>query len=326
MKTAPETRGVFRIPGSVRVVNDLYEFYCADHAAGDVANTVRSPNLPTHISIGVHDVASCFKKFLAGLPGGVLGSLSLFDALVAINSQLYCDPEFSRTKQSKIRARLIALAVGTLRSQFRRELICAVFGLLCLLGRAAEMAPREDEHGHPLPTSDLMGYNALGIVFGPLLIGDLLGSHAVKLSDPSAGLFIVAESPSPKSKKEKKKLREVTEDPQQPLLDVDKIHIANDITEMLITNWRDVVRQMRSLEGSMNTGLLRCRSRTSASEDELMRHSRSFARSSENNDLSRRRSSEWYEVDNAPPKRGEYYNVHGVEDLRASVGASGHRE
>ncbi|KAG6356650.1 hypothetical protein INS49_014524 [Diaporthe citri] len=275
--SAPETRGVFRIPGSVRVVNELYEFYCAHQAGGDVANTVRSPNLPSHINAGIHDVASLFKKFLAGLPGGILGSLSLFDALVAINSQLYTDPEFSRTKQSKLRARLIALAVGTLRSQYRRELICAVFGLLCLLGRAAETAPREDESGRPLPTSDLMGYSALGIVFGPLLIGDMLGSHSVKLADPSSGLFLVPMSPQPKSKKEKKKAKESADEPPQAFWDVDKIHVANDITEMLITNWRDVVKQMRNLDGSLS--ILRHRSRASISEDS--RQARSFTRPSE---------------------------------------------
>lgn len=199
--------------------------------------------------------------------------MSLFDALVAINSQLYCDPEFSRTKQSKIRARLIALAVGTLRSQYRRELICAVFGLLCLLGRAAETAPREDEFGRPLPTSDLMGYNALGIVFGPLLVGDILGSHAVKLSDPTTGLFLVAASPSPRSKKEKKKAKDAVEElqEQQAFLDVDRIHVANDITEMLITNWRDVVRQMRNMDGGMS--VLRRHSRTSLSTDDMKRSS-----------------------------------------------------
>lgn len=261
----------------MRVVNELYEFYCAHQAGDDVANTVRSPNLPSHINAGIHDVASLFKKFLAGLPGGILGSLSLFDALVAINSQLYTDPEFSRTKQSKLRARLIALAVGTLRSQYRRELICAVFGLLCLLGRAAETAPREDESGRPLPTSDLMGYSALGIVFGPLLIGDMLGSHSVKLADPSSGLFLVPVSPQPKSKKEKKKAREPADEPSQPFWDVDKIHVANDITEMLITNWRDVVKQMRNLDGSLS--ILRHRSRASISEDS--RRVRSLTRPSE---------------------------------------------
>lgn len=277
------------------MVNELYEFYCAEQAGEDVASTVRSPNIPAHIDVSIHDVASCFKKFLAGLPGGILGSLSLFDALIAINSQLCTDPEFSRTKQSKIRARLIALAIGTLGSQFRRELICAVFGLLCLLGRAAETTPREDEHGRPLPTSDLMGYNALGIIFGPLLVGDMLGSHAVKLSDPSSGLFIVPVSPSPKSKKEKKKAKETVEESTPVFLDVDKVYIANDITEMLITNWRDVVRQMRSLGGNMS--LLRRHSCTSNFTDEPRHNSSSIK---DNGSLVEKESSDRQVSENRP--------------------------
>ncbi|KAJ4389426.1 hypothetical protein N0V93_006894 [Gnomoniopsis smithogilvyi] len=328
---APETRGVFRIPGSIRVVNELYEFYCAEQSA-DVASTVRSPNLPAHILVGIHDVASCFKKFLSGLPGGILGSLSLFDAMIAINSRLYGDPEFSRTKQSKIRARLIALAIGTLRSQFRRELICAVFGLLCLLGRAAETAPREDELGRPLPTSDLMGYNALGIVFGPLLIGDMLGSYAVKLADPSSGLFIVPRSPSSsKSQKGKKKSKEAIDDPgQPPFLDVDKIHVANNITEMLVTNWRDVVRQMRSLDTTMSV-LHSCshsRSQSSFSNNKPRRSS-SCGRTSENEHMvanprdervdGRLGSFERDTNDNARPSRRHFEHRH------AHIGASGNR-
>lgn len=181
---------------------------------------------------------------MAGLPGGILGSLSLFDALVAIHSQLKGDPEFTRTKQTKLRGRLIALAVGTVRSQFRRELICSVFGLLCLIGRTAEKAPREDEDGRPLPTADLMGYNALGIVFGPLLVGDLINSYTMKLADPGAGLVLFPITP-PRTRKEKQKAKAIEEDSR--IQSVDKIHVANAITEMLITHWREVVKHMRSL-------------------------------------------------------------------------------
>lgn len=237
--------------------------------------------------------------------------------MIAINSQLYGDPEFSRTKQSKIRARLIALAVGTLRSQFRRELICAVFGLLCLLGRAAETAPREDEFGRPLPTSDLMGYNALGIIFGPLLVGDMLGSYAVKLADPSSGLFIVPQSPaSAKSQKAKKKAKESSEDHgQEPFLDVDKIHVANNITEMLVTNWRDVVRQMRSLDANLGTLRSRSRSRSSVSNNRPRRSS-SFGRNSEDDPSMNRRRERYVEDDSRAS--GRY-----TEDRHASAGASG---
>jgi RhoGAP domain len=243
---APAARGIFRIPGAHSVVEALYDHFCSMDEDGDVvAGTVRCPTLPDHIRCDVHDVASAFKKFLSGVPGGILGSLPLFDALVAIQGQLRGDAEFTRTKQSKVRARLIALAISTIRSQYRRELICAVFGLLCMIGRAAEISPREDERGRPLPTLDLMGYSALGIVFGPLLVGDLLDHYSMHLANPNGGLVLLPVS-SPKSRKEKKKKR-TTEDGTSFTSQIDKIKVANGITEMLITHWRDVVRHMRNM-------------------------------------------------------------------------------
>ena len=248
---ASNTRGVFRIPGSHNVVASLYNHYCTLDGEGDiVAGTVRCPTLPDHIVCDVHDVASAFKRFLSGLPGGILGTLPLFDALVSIHTQLHGDPELTRTKQTKLRARLIALAIATLRSQYRRELICAVFGLLCMVGRAAETARREDDRGRPLPTSDLMGYGPLGIIFGPLLIGDLLDDYTMRLANPHGGLILLPISP-PKSRKERKK----REKQKSSTMDagtsfnshVDKIKVANSITEMMITHWRDVVRHLKNL-------------------------------------------------------------------------------
>ncbi|SCO87928.1 uncharacterized protein FRV6_12055 [Fusarium oxysporum] len=238
------TRGIFRIPGSIRVVNMLFDYYCCTDNI-DITNTVRCANLPMHVQASVHDVASTFKRLLSVIPGGILGSLALFDALVAIHSQLQGDPEFPRTKQTKVRARLIALAIATVQSQFRRELICAVFGLLSLIGRVAEITPREDEEGRSLPTGDLMGYNALGIVFGPLLIGDLLELYSMKLAAPKAGLLVLPLR-SPRSRQDRNGRKTLgNELGVSPTMD--KILIANTIAEMLIVNWRDVVRQMKSL-------------------------------------------------------------------------------
>ncbi|KAI0457052.1 hypothetical protein F5B21DRAFT_521725 [Xylaria acuta] len=256
-----DTKGIFRVSGSSRVVNALYDYYCTDDNTEAISSTTRCPTLPSHIRCNAHDIASTFKRFLAGLPGGILGSLSLFDALVAIHSHLQGDPEWHWTKESKLRARLIALAIGTVKSQYQRELICAVFGLLCLVGRVAENTPREDDSGRPLPTGDLMGYNALGIIFGPLLIGDMINNYSMKVADPSAGLVLLPVS-SPRSRKERHKHRRERragrKHAKRPTpsasssFTVDKIHIANSITEMLIVHWREVVRQIRST-GSVRT-------------------------------------------------------------------------
>ncbi|KAH6611604.1 rho-gtpase-activating 6 [Trichoderma cornu-damae] len=240
------TRGIFRIPGSVKVVNSLYDYYCYTGNNGPaVSGTVCRATLPTHIPYSVHDVGSTFKRFLSALPGGILGSLTLFDAFIGIHSQLQGQPEFPRTKQTKIRARLIALAIGTIESQFRRELICAVFGLLSLIGRIAEVSPHEDCDGRPLPTNDLMGYSALGIVFGPLLVGDLLDRYAMKLATPTSGLLLFPMSPR-KQRRDRQRAK-MAKDLQPAFLEVDKVMVAINIAEMLIANWRDVVRQMKAL-------------------------------------------------------------------------------
>lgn len=238
-------RGVFRVPGSVRVVSALFDHYCHMESGGDdITRTVRSANLPLHIAYSVHDVASTFKRLLSVLPGGILGSLALFDALVAIHSQLNGEPEFPRTKQTKVRARLIALAIGAIKSQFRRELVCAVLGLLSLIGRVAELTPREDGDGRPLPTTDLMGYHALGIVFGPLLMGDMLDQYTMKLAAPTAGMLLLPLSPQ-KLLRDRRKAKADLDESGPPT--VNRILVANSIAEMLIANWRDVVRQMKAL-------------------------------------------------------------------------------
>ncbi|KAI2633891.1 hypothetical protein GGS21DRAFT_117834 [Xylaria nigripes] len=300
-----DTRGIFRVSGSARAIDALYDYYCTNNNTDmeNVSSTTRCPSLPTHIKCNTHDVAGTFKRLLAGLPGGILGSLSLFDALVTIHSQLQGDPESYRTKECRLRARLIALAIGTVKSQYQRELICAVFGLLCLVGRIAENAPRENENGHPLPTTDLMGYHALGIVFGPLLVGDLIDSYIMEVANPSAGLVLLPVS-APRSKKEghhqkhrhsyedyhehshehshihehkhehkhryehqkherkhEHKHQHVHQHKHKHTLDgpstkmpfsVNKINVANSITEMLIVHWREVVRQIRDT-GSVKT-------------------------------------------------------------------------
>lgn len=237
---------MFRIPGSQHTIALIYEYYCPKGDEGHIAGTVRCPVLPDHIDCDVHDVASAFKRFLGGIPGGILGSLPLFDALVSIQTHLRGDPELTRTKLTKVRARLIALSISSLRSTYRRELICAVLGLLCMVGRAAETARREDDRGRPLPTSDLMGYKSLGVVFGPLLVRDLLDNYNIRLANGHGSLVLTPLSP-PKTKKDRKKYKSAEEGVTFNNT-VDKIKVACEIAEMLITHWRDIVRHMKNLD------------------------------------------------------------------------------
>ncbi|KAL2138026.1 hypothetical protein VTI28DRAFT_7598 [Corynascus sepedonium] len=237
-----ETRGVFRVPGSTRIVNALYTYYCADGDADEISNTTCCPNLPPHIKAGTHDVASTFKRLLS----------------VAIHGQHKDESDIPGSRQMRLKAKLIALAIETVESQLRRDLICAVFGLLCLIGCTAEKSLREDENGIPLLASDFMGYNALGIVFGPLLIGDLLNSYTKHATTHTSG-FDPSSSTSREAKKERRKPKGF-EGAGQPSLAVDRIHMANNITEMLIRHWQEVVKYMKGLKalrsGSDNSLLM----------------------------------------------------------------------
>lgn len=225
----------------------MYNHYGNLDGDGDViANTVHCPTLPLHIKCDVHDVASAFKKFLAGLPSGILGSLPLFYSLVSIHNQLLGDPEITKTKHTKVRARLIALTMLSLKSQHRRNLICAVFGLLSMIGRAAETAPREDDRGRPLPTSDLMGYAPLGIVFGPLLLGELLDHYTIRVANPHGPLVLLPVSPQqgrkekhsrpqkdyPNIHSHKRSKSSLADERVLFSTQVEKVKVANDVTEM----------------------------------------------------------------------------------------------
>ncbi|KFY70437.1 hypothetical protein V498_10347, partial [Pseudogymnoascus sp. VKM F-4517 (FW-2822)] len=242
----PAMKGIFRIPGSQSIVKALYDHYASQDEDGDViSDTVRCPYLPDSIKCDAHDVASTFKRFLLNLPGGILGRVWLFDAFVAIHDQMGVDPEYPRTKQSKVRARLIACAIYAHPSRLQRDLICAVFGLLCLIGRASEVALREDVDGRPLPTNELMGYSPLGTLFGPLLVGGLIDECNTRRGDVTVETSHEQTLLKMKSRHRKPKIGEGS------LLETnaasDKLRVANSVAEMVITHWRDVVKQMVKL-------------------------------------------------------------------------------
>ncbi|KFX99997.1 hypothetical protein V490_01538 [Pseudogymnoascus sp. VKM F-3557] len=246
VQRGPAMRGIFRVSGSHATVAALYDHYASQDEDGDViSDTVRCPTLPENIQCDEHDVASTFKKFLSGLPGAILGKVWLFEALVAIRDQMGVAPELMKTRQSKVRARLIACAIASHPSRFQRDLICAVFGLLCMIGRASEVALREDADGRPLPTNELMGYGPLGTVFGPLLVGDLIDECNPRRGEVSVEISQGKSLPKKKSRHRKPKSAE--ESLLETKIASDKLKIAGGVAEMLITHWRDIVRHMKNL-------------------------------------------------------------------------------
>ncbi|TQS37571.1 hypothetical protein Golomagni_01950 [Golovinomyces magnicellulatus] len=241
------TNGIFRISGSQDSVDDLYNYFCYPNERSEVVSgTVRSPTLPDHIKYDVYDVASAFKKFLIGLPGGILGSLSLFDAFISIKTQLDGDSETTGSETRSVRARLIALAILTSSAQYRRSLICAVFGLLCMIGDATESIKKENIKERPFITSDLMGYSELGVIFGPILTGDLLEDYTMRFVSPSEGIVLLPISPT-KSRKERKVCSAKNYHNAKAYIEINKNQISSSITEMLITQWRDIVKHLKDL-------------------------------------------------------------------------------
>ncbi len=248
-----KTPGIFRVPGQLNTINALYDFYAHRYAnASDpdlVQQTVGSGLLPTHIPHNPHDVASVFKKIVSSIPGGLLGSLSLFAALRSIAQDLHCDSKLSELEFTDLKARLIALAISSVTSSFRVSLICAVLGLAALVGHEAEQdIARSRESDEPLP-ADLMNYQALGVVLGPLLLGDLTYDSGMAF-DSSSGTQL----PVPNSLKKTRKEKHATMAPNKLeqhddfLAQVEQAKITAIVMQMLVSSWTDVVKQLRHID------------------------------------------------------------------------------
>lgn len=255
------TRGLFRIPGSEKVVKSLVEYYYCHGYYSTVVSGVCRSTLPTHIPYTIHDVASTFKRFLSLMPGGILGSLPLFEIFVEIHSRLNGPSELSSTNRDKVRARLIALAIETIESRLRRPLICAVFGLLNLIGRIAELSP--DCDGRSVPANhQLMDYKALGICFGPLLIGNPCERNTMKSATSTSGLLPFSLS----SKRHRRQMLKMNKESKAGFSEVKNVMLAGSVAEMLITYWRDVVHEMNDLNTSARHALSSLRMSSSVSE------------------------------------------------------------
>ena len=219
---------------------------------GHVQQTVGSGLLPTHIAHTVHDVASLFKKLVSGMPGGLLGSLSLFKAFRSISDDFHADPKHSDLQQAKVKARLIALAISSVTSLSRISLICAVLGLAAVVGHEAQLATT-DNGDDEQTSSELMGYQSLGVVFGPVLLGDLTDYLDVDITSDKDGLLMIPDSP----KKRRKDKRAKAADKLQPNADViaciDRVKVTARVMQMLISDWQGVVKQLRIINAPGNS-------------------------------------------------------------------------
>ena len=201
-------------------------------------------------------MGSTFKKFLAVLPGGILGCASVFDALVGVQSRFPTTEITPGSQASELRAHLVALAIGTVSSRSRRDLICAVFGLLSFIGYAAESSTINDSgDDRSLSTgSELMGYEALGVVFGPLLVSDVFGPLATDADGSASPATVKPGERSQGRSRARSRARSRSRHtpahtPMPPMtgMSAHRIITANKVAEMVIAHWIDVVRHLRDM-------------------------------------------------------------------------------
>lgn len=217
----------------MQALYDHYNYPLSDSSATSterVETTIGSLQLPAHVPTDPHDVASAFKKFLWDVPGGILGSVALFKTMREIRND---------QNPSLPRARLIALALLSLKSARRLDVICAVFGLLSCL-KHDQTADKPSNHAPPL-VQEQMTSRAFGVVFAPLLLGEIVDELDCSLTQKSPkkrGVFQFA----------KHKQIQATDRQSAMSVEKERMTMCGDVLELLINSWNDVTRQMYVLE------------------------------------------------------------------------------
>jgi len=235
----------------------LYDYYVtkfhnAENVAGMVQANVGSTLLPTKFSCSIHDVACAFKRFLRDVPGGIIGSMSLFEAFREIATLPPSCGNHKTIPGCISQGKLIALAILSLRSSHRLALISAVFGLLAWL--------KQDECGHirvgvpsPILSPESLGSKALGLCFAPLLLGDLTekidfelkstdrASPRTPLETPKRHLVGYGKSPSHTK-------RDALSPDMAASTGKARMHAAAAVVELLVREWEEVVWQLHDIE------------------------------------------------------------------------------
>lgn len=245
-----KTPGLFRVSGNLNTTYALYDHYQRQFEENNndaVVQTIALAKLPNSIKFHVHDVAHLFKKLLHGLPGGLLGSPEIFQALYNIHSFVYPDPSLDDHMSRKVKPRMIALAIAAINLHFRIALICSVFGLLRAVSLASEQEP-ESKLRDPHSTFEAMKEDALGIIFGPLLLGDKSDQILLQDVEDRGGLLVlpkITPGPDTSSRRGRYSLRHSS---AYTKVQTEKTKRAALVCEMLIDNWEDISYQLKKID------------------------------------------------------------------------------
>ncbi|KAL4802099.1 hypothetical protein BDV18DRAFT_164276 [Aspergillus unguis] len=195
---ATPVQSLFVDPGDHDMATQTYHYFAdqvltAEKERAKIHMTMRSSKMPAFLDdpslpdVGNRDsqvlsVAFTFRALLAGLPGGIMGSMELYRVLVnichgRISSQSVqrtgsCLAGLSAEDYAKVRA--MSLAMLALTGSMQLNLICGVFGLCSLLlhetERAAELERRQRRSNRRSTSgTDKLSVDRLAATLGPLL-------------------------------------------------------------------------------------------------------------------------------------------------------------
>ncbi|KAL4779480.1 hypothetical protein BJX76DRAFT_76737 [Aspergillus varians] len=251
---APAVHSLFVDTGDLETATQTYHHFAdqvlsAEKERIKIHMTMRSSRMPSFVAevsepdtetqnSQVLGIAFTFRALLAGLPGGILGSMQLYRVLVNICHGRISSQSVQRTgsclaglsAQDYAKVRAMSLSMLALTSSMQLNLICGVFGLCSLLlhetERMSELERRQHGRSNRRPiasSTDKLGVDRLAATLGPLLI------EAGRSDSPDTFHAIQEEIESQR------------------------------VAALLITNWRSVSRQLRiwerrGLEGRVHAG------------------------------------------------------------------------
>ena len=189
----------------------------------------------------------------------MLGSVELFEALRNVTTSFEHHPELSEPDLARLRAKFIALAISSVASDYRLYLIQAVLGLVSYLGHEAEnlqaeVASADEDQAR----SELMNYKSLGVVLGPLLLGNLTDSALHDNVEGQNGAPRTSlENDGPKKfRKHKRKHSDLKLDQNATLAAfVDRANRTAVVMQQLLLMWPDVVKQLREINHTTSSSL-----------------------------------------------------------------------
>lgn len=142
---------------------------------------------------------------------------------------------------------MIALAIAAINLHFRIALICSVFGLLRAVSLASEQEP-ESKLRDPHSTFEAMKEDALGIIFGPLLLGDKSDQILLQDIEDRGGLLVLPKiSPVPDTSSRRGRYTHRHSSAYTKMQN-EKTKRAALVCEMLIDNWEDISYQLKKID------------------------------------------------------------------------------